>query len=101
MSNHNLSTKIKIDFDVELEKSYSLVIHNDDTTPFELVIYVLCTFCDKSQMEALSIAQYVHMNGKKKVMNGSKEYLDSKMQKCLAFAREYGFNDFKMTVEEE
>lgn len=99
-TNSQLSTRIKIDYDVELQNNYKLVIHNDDTTSFELVVYVLVEFCDKSYAEAIATAAYVHENGKKDIMEGSQEYLAAKRDKCIRFARENGYNDFRMSVEE-
>lgn len=95
-----MSTKLNIDYDVELEKSYKLIIHNDDTTPMDLVLFVLMEHCMKSQQEAIQITLYVHENGKMKILDGTSEYLESIKNKCMNTARKYGFMDFKLTVEE-
>lgn len=97
----NTVTKEKINLDIDLGKTYSLVMHNDDTTPFDFVIYVLVEVVFKTPTEAIQIAMYIHENGKKKVLQGQKEQLEQKRDKCIAFATEMGFSDFKVTVEED
>lgn len=94
-------TKEKINLDVDMGKSYSLVMHNDDTTPFDFVIYALVEVLFKPVHEAMSIAMYIHENGKKKVLNGQKEQLVQKRDKAMTLAREMGFSDFLVTIEED
>lgn len=98
---NNTATMTKLNLDVELEKKYKLVLHNDDTTPMNLVIAMLMSVLLKSQMEAIKITMFVHENGKADVLAGSKEYLDEKRTACIKFITQYGYDDFRVTVEED
>lgn len=94
-------TEQKLNLDVELEKTYSLILHNDDTTPFDLVIYILVEVFYKSVEEALEIAMAVHTEGKRKVLQGKKNHLEKKKDDALKIAAEYNYRDFTITVEED
>lgn len=98
---NNTATMTKLNLDVELEKKYKLVLHNDDTTPMDLVIAMLMGVLLKSQGEAIKITMFVHEHGKAVVLAGSKEYLDEKRAACIKFVTQYGYSDFRVTVEED
>lgn len=44
-------------------KEYKLLLHNDDVTPIDVVIMVLCKTFDKSEGEAISIANSIDKTG--------------------------------------
>ena len=97
----NTVTKEKLNLDVDLGKTYSLILHNDDTTPFDFVMFLLVKVFYKTTEEAITITMAVHNEGKRKVMQGQKEQLEKKQNDAMGMARQMGFNDFTITVEED
>ena len=49
--------------DEELEKPFRIIIHNDDVTPFDFVIAVLCTIFELSLQKATEITYEAHTTG--------------------------------------
>ena len=43
---------------------YAVMLHNDDFTPFEFVVNVLCGVCNLSEEKAWLVAKDVHEKGK-------------------------------------
>lgn len=48
----------------EPEKMFTVLLHNDKTTPFDVVVEVLCRVFDKSPEEAEQVMWAVHKGGK-------------------------------------
>ena len=88
-------TKIKI----TTTNKYKVIMHNDDTTSFSIVIEILKEVFKYSEEEANAIALAIHKSGKKKVGEYSKSIAISKANKAMRMASEHGYNEFKVTVE--
>ena len=43
---------------------YAVMLHNDDFTPFDFVVSVLCGVCNLSEETAFQVAKDVHQKGK-------------------------------------
>lgn len=53
--------------ETELEKLYRVLVHNDDTTPYDFVILVLVRFFQLSPVDAELITWTAHTNGQAQV----------------------------------
>ena len=79
-------------------KRYKVIMHNDDFTSMEFVIFVLMNIFNKNEMEANDLMMKVHKGGSAIVGTYSYDIAKSKMEKTTALARQEGF-PFKVTIE--
>jgi ATP-dependent Clp protease adaptor protein ClpS len=79
---------------------YKVLLHNDDYTTMEFVIYVLTTIFHKSEGEAFIIMLKVHREGVGVAGIYPYEIAETKAEKVITLARE---NEYPLlsTVEEE
>jgi ATP-dependent Clp protease adaptor protein ClpS len=79
---------------------YKVLLHNDDYTTQDFVVYVLTTVFHKSIEEAITIMLKVHMEGLGIAGIYSYEIAETKAEKVISLARE---NEYPLlaTVEEE
>lgn len=85
---------------VERPKLFKVVLHNDDFTTMDFVVFVLHQVFLKSQMEAVEIMLRVHNDGKGVAGVYPYEIATMKAEKAMNFARARQF-PFLCTVEEE
>lgn len=84
--NHNPQRIIEEDIEL-LEfgnKTYKLVLHNDDFNTFDFVIECLIKICHHTLEQAEQCTILVHYKGKCTVKTGSLEYLTPMHQKLLS-----------------
>ncbi|MEP6923015.1 MAG: ATP-dependent Clp protease adaptor ClpS [Pyrinomonadaceae bacterium] len=96
------------DFDVLTESEtqlkkpplYKVLLHNDDFTTMEFVVYVLQTVFHKSDSDAFVIMLKVHQAGIGVAGIYTYEVAEMKAEKCMNLARA---NDYPLlcTIEEE
>jgi ATP-dependent Clp protease adaptor protein ClpS len=67
-----------VDVLVDFEKSYQIIVWNDEVNTFEWVIETLIEVCKHSEEQAEQCAMLIHTKGKYGVKNGS--YDDLKPQ---------------------
>jgi ATP-dependent Clp protease adaptor protein ClpS len=79
---------------------YVVVMHNDDYTTQEFVVYVLMHFFRKEPTEASQLMLKVHTSGKAKVGVYTKDIAETKQQQVIDYARENG-HPLMLTVEPE
>jgi ATP-dependent Clp protease adaptor protein ClpS len=79
---------------------YKVVLHNDDFTTMDFVIYVLRVVFHRSDMEAFAIMMKVHNEGVGTAGVYTLEVAKMKAEKAMALARKEEF-PFLCTVEEE
>lgn len=96
------STHIREKNDIKIKepKRYKVIMHNDDFTSMEFVVFVLMNIFRKNNGEAVSIMMVVHKGGKAVVGYYSYDIAKTRVEKTLELAREEGF-PFKLTIEEE
>lgn len=80
-------------------KKYKAIIHNDDTTSFDFVIFILSEVYRKSMDEALVLTMQTHKEGQSIVTYGLKNYLETLSDRSMTLAKQYGFNEFTITNE--
>lgn len=76
---------------VEKPRNFKVVLHNDDYTTMEFVIWVLIQIFRKSQVEAARIMLTVHRNGKGVAGIYSKEVAETKAAAATDAARTAGY----------
>ena len=82
-------------------KKTRVIMHNDDTTSFEVVIFILCNVFKKTESEAFMIALSIHNsgpNGKKVIAEYPKSIALAKVNKALQIAKDEGYPNFKITT---
>ncbi|MEW6733693.1 MAG: ATP-dependent Clp protease adaptor ClpS [Acidobacteriota bacterium] len=79
---------------------YRVLLHNDDFTTMEFVVYVLETVFQHQTPEAVLIMYQVHTQGIALAGIYTYEIAETKVAKVIQLAREQGF-PFLSTMEEE
>lgn len=86
---------------ISIPPKYKVILLNDDYTPFEWVIFLLCKTFHKTVDEAEAIALTVHQEGSGIVhVYSSKEIAESKTKKANDLSRQEGF-PLKCVTEKE
>jgi ATP-dependent Clp protease adaptor protein ClpS len=98
----DFETDVLTDSEVRLEKPplYKVVLHNDDFTTMEFVVYVLRTVFHRADAEAFEIMFKVHTEGIGVAGIYTYEIASMKAEKAMNLARAQEF-PFLCTVEEE
>jgi ATP-dependent Clp protease adaptor protein ClpS len=78
---------------------WTIVIHNDDFTPFDFVEGILKRYFHKTAAEAEIIAGTVHENGKARLGIFTKEIALTKVENVTKVCEEAG-HPLKLTAEE-
>jgi ATP-dependent Clp protease adaptor protein ClpS len=87
--------------EVLIAKKYKVVLHNNNTTPFEVVEDILMDVFKRTESEAEAIAMNVHVLGKGIAGTYAKDIAVAKSHKAMKYAQEEGFPELLFTVEEE
>lgn len=93
-------TREKSKVKVKKPKHFKVIMHNDDFTTMEFVVYILTAIFKKEIIEAERIMMDVHTKGKGVVGLYPYDIAVTKASLSMAKAKEEGF-PFKVTVEEE
>lgn len=96
-------TDIRSDVSVELRtgKMSRIIMWNDDTTPMDAVVLILLKVFQKDYMEAVALMLSVHVQGKGVVEECPYKLARAKRIEAMRMARDLGYPDFKITVEEK
>ena len=79
---------------------YRVLMHNDDFTTRDFVVYVLMSVFRHSEASATRVMLHVHHNGVGVAGIYPYEIAESKVEKVTALARKYEF-PLRCTLEEE
>ncbi|MEM7032844.1 MAG: ATP-dependent Clp protease adaptor ClpS [Chloroflexota bacterium] len=87
--------EVDIDFVVmpeeELEKPFKVIIHNDDITPYEFVIAVLCHIFELNFQDAQSVTQEAHTSGLALVTVLPYKEANERVYQAQSAARDFGY----------
>ena len=83
---------------VSIPRRYKVIVHNDDYTPMEFVVFILESVFRKSPAEATRVMLHVHKTGIGVAGTYSLEVAESKAAQCLDLARE---NSYPLLVTTE
>ncbi|MEI6805988.1 MAG: ATP-dependent Clp protease adaptor ClpS [Myxococcaceae bacterium] len=90
----------KEDTRVKKPKRYWVIMHNDDYTTQDFVVYVLEQFFHKTGTEAQTLMMTVHLQGKASVGLYSKDVAETKAHHVMQYARENGM-PLKLSTQPE
>lgn len=85
------STAVKEREKVEKPRMFRVILHNDDYTTMEFVVYVLMEVFRKSQLEATRIMLTVHRSGRGVAGVYTRDVAETKAEQTVDRAREAGF----------
>lgn len=85
---------------IQLPKKYKVIMHNDDYTTMEFVIFVLKKFFGKSGVDAESIMFQIHEKGAAICGVYTREIAESKADKVMKSAENEG-HPLRCSVESE
>ena len=94
------SYKQKVENKVKKPNRYKVIMHNDDFTPMDFVVYILMTIFSKGEEEAYNLMMQVHKSGS--AIDGIYTYdiAKTKEAETITLARSQGY-PFKVSVEKE
>lgn len=81
-------------------KLYKVILHNDDYTTMEFVVYILMEFFNKTGAEATQIMLHVHTKGKGVCGAYTHEIAETKVHQVMDRAKEFG-HPLRCTMEPE
>ncbi|WP_457572486.1 ATP-dependent Clp protease adapter ClpS [Desulfovulcanus sp.] len=99
ISEGQVLTGTVIEEDLEEPRRYKVLLHNDDYTTMEFVVYVLKKVFHKTEAEAHHIMMSVHKNGIGVCGVYPKEVAETKVAMVRHLARKEGY-PLKCTMEE-
>lgn len=92
MAETNTIEKIKDSTDTKEPKFYKIVLHNDNVTTMDFVIFVLTTIFHKSVEDSFRITMDIHTNGTGVAgMPYTKEIAEEKLAETLALSVTNGY----------
>jgi ATP-dependent Clp protease adaptor protein ClpS len=93
-------TRTKKKDDVQRPKRYKVVLHNDDYTTMEFVVWVLQTVFHHDEPTAMQIMLHVHKNGIGVAGVYPREVAEARVAKVDALARAHEY-PLKTSMEED
>lgn len=78
---------------------FRVILHNDEKTTFDFVIYVLEFIFNKSSTEALELTKYIHSNGSATAGIYTHQIAETKAEETIELAKINAY-PLKATVEE-
>jgi len=95
----DIEEETRTDEELHEPPKYKVLLHNDDYTTMEFVVYVLKTVFSKSEADAVQIMLAVHKNGVGICGIYTAELAETKVAKVRSLARKEGY-PLKCTMEE-
>jgi ATP-dependent Clp protease adaptor protein ClpS len=87
----NSETLLEERVDIKKPPRYLVILHNDDYTTMDFVVFILKTVFGKSQQDAVKIMIDVHQKGSGVAGVYSREIAETKIDLVHKTARENGF----------
>jgi ATP-dependent Clp protease adaptor protein ClpS len=78
-------------YELEEPKKYKVVLHNDDYTTMDFVVFVLTSVFHKTSVEATKVMAEVHEKGKGVCGTFTKEIASAKINQVTKLAKQNGF----------
>lgn len=94
-----VDTETSTEVEVKLPKQYKVIIHNDDVTTFDFVIFLLNEIFHKSYPEAVRLTHTVHEQDYGVAGVYNHEIAEEKTDESLVLANKNGF-PLRTTYEE-
>jgi ATP-dependent Clp protease adaptor protein ClpS len=97
---HDEAVITETDKKVEKPPLFRVLLHNDDYTTMEFVVYVLQSIFHHGELEAIRIMLAVHNEGVGVAGIFTREIAETKSERVMALARDFEF-PLLSTVEEQ
>lgn len=93
--------KTEVEEQVEIKEpgKYKVILHNDDKTTFDFVIFILTTVFNKSLKDATQLTLHVHERGQAVAGIYTYQIAEMKVEESVTLARRAGF-PLVLTAEE-
>ncbi len=92
-------TKPKAERKLQKPRLYKVLLHNDDYTTMEFVVFVLMSVFHRAETDAVQIMLHVHRNGAGVAGVFTREVAETRVQQVEALARENEF-PLRCSIEE-
>lgn len=99
LTDPNVSPDIYADDEIQEPRRFKVLLHNDDYTTMDFVIYILKKVFNRTENEAVQIMMNVHKNGSGVCGIYTAEVAETKVVMVKNLARKEGF-PLKCTMEE-
>lgn len=86
---------------IKKPSNYHVVLHNDNTTSMEFVVWLLVNIFNHPEDDAHTLMMNIHNNGKQVVGTYSRDVAETKVAETKLAADGFGYHDLTATVEEE
>lgn len=94
------SVLTSVDIQVDASRMSKVIMWNDDTTSMDAVVLILQKVFQKAEAEAVFLMLFVHTEGKAVVEECPRKLARAHRIEAMRLARQLGYPDFKITVEE-
>ena len=84
-------TKTRTERKLQKPKLYKVLLHNDDYTTMEFVVYVLMSVFHRSETDAVQIMLHVHRNGIGVAGVYTREVAEARVSQVEGLARQHEF----------
>jgi ATP-dependent Clp protease adaptor protein ClpS len=92
-------TRTKTERKLQKPKLYKVLLHNDDYTTMEFVVFILAAIFHRSETDAVQIMLHVHRKGVGVAGVYTREVADARVRQVEALAREYEY-PLRCSIEE-
>jgi ATP-dependent Clp protease adaptor protein ClpS len=92
-------TKTRAERKLQKPKLYKVLLHNDDYTTMEFVVYILVAIFHRSETEAVQIMLHVHRSGVGVAGVYTREVAETRVAQVEALAREHEY-PLRCSIEE-
>ena len=93
-------TKTRTERKLQKPKLYKVLLHNDDYTTMEFVVFILMSIFHRSETDAVQIMLHVHKNGLGVAGVYTREVAETRVGHVEALAREHEF-PLRCSIEED
>ncbi len=101
MSDTTTVDKTEIKTALKRPGKWNVIMHNDDTTPMDLVVQILILIFHYEPEKSIEVMMKIHNEGAAIVGTYTKEIAEEKMSLSKRIATQYGFENFMTTIEKE
>lgn len=100
MSDGDILTVSRVDDLIKSDGMWNVVMHNDDTTSMDAVVIILVTVFQKDAKDAVELMLTVHLHGKAVIDTLPKKLAKARQSEAMKLAKNLGYPEFTITVEE-
>lgn len=93
----SVSPQTRVDY--KIPSMWKVVMHNDNYTPIDFVVWLLVNVFRKNEKEAIGIAERVHNNGQASVGLYVREIAETKVRLSTLWAERFE-HPLRLTAEE-